>query len=74
MINHYAEELFARFVPFQIDNIVEYNKNGHVVYGKIEEVRGTFATSKGDKKFEVIYRINSEVVAQDSILRKVAEK
>jgi hypothetical protein len=74
MINHYAEELFSRFIPFQIGNIVEYNKNGVVFYGKIEEVVGRFSNSKTDKKFDISYRINSEHVQQQSVLRKIAEQ
>ena len=74
MINQLTEELFARFVPYKIGNIVEYNRNGNICYGKIQEIKGRFADTKLDKKFEIHYRVNDEHVAQDSILRKVAEQ
>ena len=73
MIVNLTEELFGQFIPHQVGNIVEYNKNSVLYYGRIDEVTGRFSSTKMDKKFEIIYKINNESVNQSAIVRKIAE-
>lgn len=73
MVNQHTEELFSKFIPYKIGNIVEYNRNG-VVYGKIDEITGRFSNTRLDKKFELHYRINGDVISQEHVIRKVSEQ